>query len=240
MAAEGGIRELKRGSGRNMTKMNSPKVLWDDCLELEAYIRPNMFLDIFELYRMNPDTKISGETSDITIFCRFGWYQWVYFRDTYVTVPRYKLVLVRYCGPSIDVGPVLTAKIMRKNGQQVHRYKYRELTSYESVNPDDIKASDDFDTDIGEKLGHKASAKYFESYLEIVTPTLDRYKDDKEKKTHMPEVDGITTEAMDNYIGAEIIISHGDTVAQGSVRRRKRDVEGNTIGRSNRNTILDT
>ena len=56
----------------------------------------------------------------------------------------------------------------------------------------------------------------------------------------MPEVDDITPEAMENYIGAEIMISHGDTVAQGSVRRRKRDVEGNTIGRANRNPILDT
>ena len=36
MAAEGGICELKRGSGRNMTKMKSPKLLWDYCLELRA------------------------------------------------------------------------------------------------------------------------------------------------------------------------------------------------------------
>ena len=36
------------------------------------------------------------------------------------------------------------------------------------------------------------------------------------------------------------MIYHGDTVAQGSVRRRKRDVEGNTIGRSNSNPIIDT
>ena len=36
------------------------------------------------------------------------------------------------------------------------------------------------------------------------------------------------------------MISHGDTVAQGSVRRRKREVEGNTIVRANSNPILDT
>ena len=45
---------------------------------------------------------------------------------------------------------------------------------------------------------------------------------------------------MDNYIGAEKMISHGDTVAQGSVRRRNRNVEGNTIGRANINPIFDT
>ena len=56
----------------------------------------------------------------------------------------------------------------------------------------------------------------------------------------MTEVDDITPEAMDNYIGAEIMIFHGDTVYQGIGRRRKRDVEGNTIGRADSNPILDT
>ena len=55
----------------------------------------------------------------------------------------------------------------------------------------------------------------------------------------MPEVDAITPEAMDNYIGAEIMISHGDTVTQGSVRRRKSNVEVIAIVIDNGNTILD-
>ena len=46
MDAEGGIRELKRGLGRKITKMKSPKLIWDDCLELEAYIRSNTALVI--------------------------------------------------------------------------------------------------------------------------------------------------------------------------------------------------
>ena len=119
--AEEGICELKRGSGRKTTKTKSPKMLWDDCLELEAYIRSNTALDIFELDGMTPKTKMLGETYDITTFCEFGWYQWVYFRDTSVTFPGDKLVLERYCGTSIDVGPALTDKILRKNGEQVHR-----------------------------------------------------------------------------------------------------------------------
>ena len=107
------------------------------------------------------------------------------------------------------------------------------------MNPDEIKARDEFDTDIGEKLGPEASSEYFESDQEIFTPTLDRSEDDEEHHTHMPEVDDITPEAMDNYIETEIMVYHVDTVAQGSVRRRKRNVEGNTIGRANSNSILD-
>ena len=175
MAREGGICELKRGSGRNMTKIKSPKVLWDDCLDLEAYIRSNMALDILDLGGMTPKTNMSGETYDITTFCEFDQYQWVYFRDTSVTFPGDKLILGSYCGISIDVRPALTAKIMRNNGQQVQRSTYMALKTDELVNPDDIKARDEFDMAIGEKLGPAESAKYFESEPEIVTTTLDRY-----------------------------------------------------------------
>ena len=106
-----------------------------------------------------------GETSEITTFCKFGWYQWVYFKDTSETFPGDKFFLGRYCGPSIDVGPELTSKILRKNGQQLHSFTCRALTPDELVNPDDIKARDEFDTAIGDKLGPTASPKYFESDL---------------------------------------------------------------------------
>ena len=144
-----------------MSKMKSPKVLWDDCLEFEAYIRSNRTLDIFDMDGMTPETNMSEETSDITIFCEFRWYQWVYFRDTCVIFHGDKLVLGRYCGTIIDVGSILTANILRKNGQQVHRSTYRTLAPDELVNPDQIKARDEFDTAIEEKLGPAASAKYF-------------------------------------------------------------------------------
>ena len=84
-----------------------------------------------------------------------------------MTFPGEKLVLGRNCGPSIYLEPALTVNILRKNGQQVHRSTYRELTPYELVNPDDIKACDEFDTAIEEKLGPTTSAKYFDSEPEI-------------------------------------------------------------------------
>ena len=123
-AAEGGIRELKRGVARKMVKTKSPKKLWDDCLELEAYIRSNTAHDIFELNGEVPETIVSGETSDISQFCELEWYEWVYFRDTSVQFPEDKAVLGRYLGPSIDIGPAMTAKILKANGEVVYRSTY--------------------------------------------------------------------------------------------------------------------
>eukprot|EP00804_Cyclotella_cryptica_P015125 CCRYP_000688-RA/>CCRYP_000688-RA protein AED:0.22 eAED:0.24 QI:0/0/0/0.8/1/1/5/0/1053 len=67
-AAEGNIRELKKGAGRKMIKSGSPKKLWDDCLVLESYIRSNTAHDIYMLHGEVPETIMSGETSDISQF----------------------------------------------------------------------------------------------------------------------------------------------------------------------------
>ena len=72
-AAEGGVRELKKGSGRKMVRKRSPKVLWDDCLELESYVQSNMAHDIFELDGEVPETIMSGQTADISPFCGVVW-----------------------------------------------------------------------------------------------------------------------------------------------------------------------
>ena len=118
---------------------------------------------------------MSDVSTDITTFYEFWWYQWVYFRDTSVTFPGDKLVLGSYCWPIIYVGPALTVKILRKNGQQVHRFTNGALPPYELVNPDNIKARDDFQTVIEEKLGPAASPKDFDNDPDIVTPTPDWY-----------------------------------------------------------------
>ena len=46
-AAEGCIREVKRGSSRKMISTGSPKPLWDHCLELEALVHSCTCNDIY-------------------------------------------------------------------------------------------------------------------------------------------------------------------------------------------------
>jgi hypothetical protein len=80
-----------------------------------------------------PETIVSGETADISTFTQHHWYEWIMFRDTSVSFPGDKLVLGRYLGPSIDVGPAMTAKILKANGVIVHRSSYWSLTDIEQV-----------------------------------------------------------------------------------------------------------
>jgi hypothetical protein len=147
-AAENGVRELKKASARQMLKKHSPKRLWDDCLELQAFVTSHTAGNHFGLNGETPETMLSGETADISEFAEFGWYDWVKFRDTNVPYPEDKLVLGRYLGPSTDIGPAMTAKILKQNGQYVHRTTLRGLTSDEVQDQDESKARKLFDEEI--------------------------------------------------------------------------------------------
>ncbi len=65
---------------------------------------------------------MSGKTADISQFCELGWYEWVKFCSTTISFPEDPLVLGKYLGPSIDVGPAMTAKILTPTGKVVLQY----------------------------------------------------------------------------------------------------------------------
>ena len=67
-AAEREIKELKKGAGGKLLKSRAPKWFWDDCLELEVYIRSNTAHKIYRLDWKVPETVMSGETSEISQF----------------------------------------------------------------------------------------------------------------------------------------------------------------------------
>jgi hypothetical protein len=99
-AAEGCIRELKRGTSRKMIKTGSPKTLWDHCLELEALVRSSTSNDIYMTNGEVPENIMTGSTAEISHISEFGWYDWVMFRDNTPTYPNPKLILGRYLGPA--------------------------------------------------------------------------------------------------------------------------------------------
>ena len=115
--AEGVTPELKKGASQKIIQTDSPKRVWDHCLELKACIRSCTAHDIYIFDDETLEAVIEGETSNISQISKFEWYKWVmFFRDTQAQFPDRKMVLVRYLGPGIDVGPAMTAEIMISNG----------------------------------------------------------------------------------------------------------------------------
>ena len=126
-AAEGAIRELKKATERKIVRAGAPKPLWADCIKLEAYIQSNTAWDIYQLQGEMPQTVMSGETADISQVCKFSFYEWIMFREQpdHARFLDDNPVLERYLGPAIDVGPAMTAKILKSNGEVIHRSTYR-------------------------------------------------------------------------------------------------------------------
>ena len=78
-----------------MIKTGSPKCLWDNCLELEAYVCSCTSNNIYMTTGQVSETIMTGNTTDISHIAEFGWYDWVMFRDNKPSYPDDKLILRR-------------------------------------------------------------------------------------------------------------------------------------------------
>ena len=137
-----------------MTKARIPKRLWDHCLELKELIFSHTDLDIFKLEGVVPETVMMGYTDDIIIIADHAWYDWIKFYDPVgKQFSAEKMYLGRYLGPSIDVGPALTANILKSNGDMVHCSTYRSLLPEEFNDEKELRRQ--FNVMIEEKLGPK-------------------------------------------------------------------------------------
>ena len=108
---------------------------------------------------------------------KHGFYDWVMFRDEPIQYPDKNPVLVRYLGPSIDVSPSITAKIMRVNDQVLHRSTYCGLKEEEKSNQSHILLREYFDSNIRDKLGPDISPDDFPGVNLEDTPLYDIYED---------------------------------------------------------------
>jgi hypothetical protein len=113
---EGGVREFKKGVGRQILRSGCPKRFWGDCIIGEAYVRSHTSLDIFDIEGQVPESKVKGETVDISTIAEYAWCEWVKFRDTAAKFPVSKIQLGRYLGVAIDIGPAMMLKILNNNG----------------------------------------------------------------------------------------------------------------------------
>ena len=112
----------------------------------------------------------------ISHICEYGWYDWVMFKDSVPTFPDDNIVLGRYLGPATDVGGMMTAKILKSNGQLVYRSTLRHLTKEEITDQTHIEKRNAFDASITDILGSGAIDADFD--VEDQTPTYDQFDDE--------------------------------------------------------------
>ncbi|KAL7480606.1 hypothetical protein ACHAW6_006283 [Cyclotella cf. meneghiniana] len=78
---------------------------------------------------------VLGKTADTSPFCEFGFWVWEKFQDKGVTFPDNQMVLGKYLGPSIDMGPAMMQHVMKANGEYEIQSTVHQLTPKECMNP---------------------------------------------------------------------------------------------------------
>jgi hypothetical protein len=247
---EGGVHELKRGVGRKILRSGCTKRLWDDCIIRETYVRSHNSLDIFGLEGQVPESKVKGDTVDISTIAEYAWYawyEWVTFRETAAKFPVSKIQLGRDLGAVIDIGPVMARKIMKKNGSVMYRTSVRYLTSDEIQSPTEQKEREEFDIAIEKKFGVSMNDNDFKDdpdYADFVTPTYECYEDDEVFPSNIPYIDDVKNkydaDTYDRYVGDRVRVPIGDEIRTGKVVRRKHELDGTVRGRDNDKSMLDT
>ena len=158
---EGCIRELKRGSSRQLVNMGQPKRLWYHCIELQALICSHTAHGNYELDIEVPETCITVQKSGISNICKYSWHEWVMFLDQPITYPGYPVILGRYLILVIDVGSAMTYITLESNGDYFCRTTVCSLIPTELVCSEHKKLRDNFDASVLEALGPSATISDF-------------------------------------------------------------------------------
>ena len=170
-------------------------------------------------------------------------------------IPDENLLLRRYLGPELDIGPDMTANIMKNNGEVVHRSTYAALTESEAPNLAQISRRETFDKKKTVKLVPDVSPDDLPEINLEYTPLYDLYEDahmdskgqpvgpeDEEPPTAATGLDTevTTPESDDNYVNNSIMLPRGSKFSRGRVIGWKRDTYGKLTVRANTNPILDS
>ncbi|KAI2493823.1 Reverse transcriptase (RNA-dependent DNA polymerase) [Fragilaria crotonensis] len=155
------------------------------------------------------------------------------------------MVLGRDLGPAIDIGPAMTRKVLKMNGQVVYRSTVRSLTLDEMADETMKRKREEFTSRINSALGDGFKYEDFASDPELEdldTPTFPSYGDDDDgEMPQQPDADEEPdADTHDQYVGAEVTLPIGDKMLSAKVRSRKRGADGSLLGKANQNPILDT
>ena len=91
---------FKESVRKDMLDEKYPLVFWYYCSERRARITNTTAKDLFQLRVHTPHYATFGEEGDISNICQFGWYEWVYFRETIGNFPYPSHVLGCCLGPA--------------------------------------------------------------------------------------------------------------------------------------------
>jgi hypothetical protein len=183
------------------------------------------------------------------------WYEFVWHIDPRDLLEKWKLGL--WLGPSHSVGDAMCYKVLNSTGLVLVRSSVLPLTP-DDMNSEVVKEKmQEFTTQLEDHLGIRMAGlpvandddilwdemdETIGLHADQITPEFAPYGDDTVGvQPMMHEADEMDHDAYDKYISARLMIPDASGIARSAqVKRQKRNEDGNLIGHSHSNPILET
>ena len=248
--AERSIKILKDGAKKDMFDSNCPMVFWCYCVERRAEIINSTIRSNHLLQGQPPHSMLTGQPTDISSICEFGWYDWVIYRVEGHKFPMQHQRLGRILGPSKNAGSAMSNWVLTSTGDIMPIQTVRQLTPGEHNSPTMKDRKRDFTSFITNKFGDSMvppqqdseSNTYPEGILspgeeeDIYEPYEGLYD---EGTSTLPDVDDIPD--YDLYIDAEVMLpQNGEHMQAARVIGQSVGKDGKTFGTFNQNPIMNT
>ena len=246
---------IKRKVKNMMRSTNTPLRLWDYCWEYCSSLRSLTASDHIMLDGATPFEKVFNYTPDIAEYLLFGWYDWIWYHDT--SKPD-ETQLGRWLGPSINSGQSLASCILTSTGKVITRSTVSAIDLHERKDPNLIERQRKFDEDVNSVIGNYTSATNenisddfdannpYDSIFEKDSNDDENllYEDESKRRpdadSYLAPKDSPFAENSDTHIGVTMDLPHQGEMKRGTIKRRKRDHDGNLIGKANNNPTLDS
>jgi hypothetical protein len=248
-AAEGAVREIKKGIRRAVQRKQAPKRLWNYCGQWVSAIRRLTAREQRDGRCVTAIERLTGATPDISAFATFDWYDYCTYIDRVdghdIAAPRKKVARWLGVAENVEASP-LTYVVLPASCRVELRSSVFPLTADDKLDEAVIAEIKALDEAIAQKLGDKVVD---EDVIEFQVIPHDIFDDDvesddqetcEEPESTMPDADDYTPDVFDQYLTAEVLMEHGGQLQRGTVKARVRDANGIPIGVRHQNPILDT
>ena len=244
---EGCIRELRRKWYRIMVQKRVPEDFWDYGLRWVSETSNMTYTSAGCLSNGTiPITKVTGETTDISEYLDFSFYDKVWFKGNAGLSPAEP---GRWLGVSSRTGRLMCYHILTQTGSVVSRSTVQRVTNLEQQTASVIDTFAKFDEAITKKLkspvrGYKGDKPNPEDWTDLIESD-DEFREEFEaiyNNNSIKEADEFTPEVLqDTYLNMELALPRdGEGPEFARVTKRLRDKDGLPIGTANDSPILDT
>ena len=240
--AELDVREIKRSIRRFKKRSGSLKSLWCFLGVLVAALQGFTAYDVPKLQGRCATVQALRYTPNISPWIQHEWYEDVWYHGA-----DGESKIGKWLGLAAGIGRGDCYWILPSSCRPIAGSTVWGLTSEDRVGVAVRRSTEELNAAIDSKIGDGLQDVAADNEIDLLLPVNADLLEDldnnevAESDALQTEMDDYTPETFDGYLTASVMLPRGGKVVlKANVIARKRDANGNPVGKANSNPILDT